>query len=75
MKPGKLTITVESDSSEHMAKLLEQALYELRASSTNRGPFAAALKQDAAGKQEGTMGRYSFEYTYTELVYEEADQF
>lgn len=70
-KPGKATITVEATSSQALEKLLEQALFELKLSSTDDNGFQQPLSKSAEGVQSGTLGSYSFNYTAPETEWDE----
>ncbi|MCX4216282.1 hypothetical protein MKZ87_01395 [Pseudomonas sp. MCal1] len=61
-KLGKATVTVEAASPLALEKLLEQALFELKLSSTDENGFQQALSKFAEGVQSGTLGSYSFNY-------------
>lgn len=60
---GKVTIEAEANSPETLEKLLEQALFELKLSSTDDSGFQQALTKNSKGEQSGTMGSYSFNCT------------
>lgn len=57
---GKVKIEAEANSPETLEKLLEQALFELKLSSTDDNGFQQALTKNSKGEQSGTMGSYSF---------------
>ncbi|WP_122448479.1 hypothetical protein [Pseudomonas viridiflava] len=60
---GKVTIIAEASSPQALEKLLEQALFELKLSSTDDNGFQQAISKDAKGEQAGTLGSYSFDCT------------
>lgn len=60
---GKVTIKAEANSPQAVEKLLEQALFELKLSSTDDDGYQQALSKTAKGAQSGTLGSYSFDYT------------
>jgi hypothetical protein len=60
---GKVTIQVQANSPQALEKLLEQALFELKLSSTADNGFQQALSKNSNGEQSGTMGSYSFDCT------------
>ncbi|NHX02144.1 hypothetical protein [Pseudomonas koreensis] len=67
IKPGKATITVEANSPQALEKLLEQALFELKLSSTDDDGFQQALSKTTEGVQAGSLGSYSFQYIAPEV--------
>lgn len=71
-KSGKATITVEASSPQALEKLLEQALFELKLSTTDDNGFQQALSKNAEGAQSGTLGSYSFHYIAPETDWDES---
>ena len=61
--PGKVTITAEANSPQALERLLEQALFELKLSSTDDDGYHQALSKTSKGEQAGTLGSYSFDYS------------
>lgn len=67
---GKITITVEANSPQALEKLLEQAVFELKLSSTDDNGYQQALSRTAKGEQTGTLGSYSFDYSSPEIEWD-----
>lgn len=64
ISPGRLTLTVEANTPGALARLLEQALYELKEATPqeDNGFEPIPFSTDAVGSQSGTLGSYSFNF-------------
>lgn len=57
-----LVLSVEAESDEHLEKLLELALFELKATRNKKGWFSP-VGSTLSLEIEGTMGKYKLDYT------------
>ncbi|GLK91600.1 hypothetical protein [Pseudomonas turukhanskensis] len=64
------TLAVEAESDEHLTKLIEMALFELRESQKDAKHFFEEHGSTLRFETEGTMGGYKLDYTFggAELV-------